>query len=290
MINGSKKAYVYIVVAVFLWSTVATAFKISLKYLTVIQFLLFSSLTSTAILFLISFKDLNRKIQKRDILHSALYGLLNPFAYYLILFEAYNLLPAQIAQPINYTWPIILTVFSVIFLGKKVSVKNYIGISISFVGATIISISGHMQFSNGVNVWGVMLAFLSAFVWAVFWIVNLNDPRKETVKLFFNFLFGTFYIFLLFFLTGSFTNIDARGIAPAIYTGMFEMGITYFLFLKALRLSNSPARISNFAYLSPFLSLFFINEVLKEKILVSTVIGLFMIVVGIMLGSLWEKQ
>ena len=35
-------------------------------------------------------------------------GLLNPVAYYLVLFKAYDLLPAQVAQPINYAWPIVL--------------------------------------------------------------------------------------------------------------------------------------------------------------------------------------
>ena len=42
-------------------------------------------------------------------------GLVNPFLYYLVLFKAYDLLPAQEAQAINYTWALMLAFLSVIF-------------------------------------------------------------------------------------------------------------------------------------------------------------------------------
>ena len=34
-------------------------------------------------------------------------GFLNPFLYYIILFKAYSLLPAQEALSLNYTWPLV---------------------------------------------------------------------------------------------------------------------------------------------------------------------------------------
>ncbi len=280
---NSKKAYFYILLAVFFWSTVATAFKVSLKYLTVVQFLFVSSLTSTIVLLVLSTG--NFSFDRKGIVRSALLGALNPFAYYFVLFGAYSLLPAQIAQPINYTWPVILTVFSVAFLKQKATLLNYAGILISFSGAALITFAGHSAFPKEVNLYGVLLAFLSAFVWAIFWTLNLKDERPESVKLFFDFLFGTIYISAVFLFTRSFTHINPKGILPAVYVGVFEMGITYLLFIKAIKISNSSAKISNFAYLSPFLSLIFISTVLREKILFSTIIGLFLIVSGIIIGN-----
>ncbi|NJK98814.1 MAG: EamA family transporter, partial [Bacteroidales bacterium] len=52
-------------------------------------------------------------------------GFLNPLLYYLVLFKAYSLLPAQIAQPLNYTWPLILVILSIIFLSKNIRSGNF---------------------------------------------------------------------------------------------------------------------------------------------------------------------
>ncbi|NWH06613.1 hypothetical protein [Desulfobacter latus] len=39
-----------------------------------------------------------------DWARGVLFGAINPFAYYLVLLQAYDLLPAQQAQPLNYSY------------------------------------------------------------------------------------------------------------------------------------------------------------------------------------------
>jgi len=56
------------------------------------------------------------------------------------------------------------------------------------------------------------------------------------------------------------------------------MGITFVLWLTALRLSTTTAQISILIYLSPAMSLVFIWLVLKESIHPTTIIGLALIV------------
>ncbi len=65
------------------------------------------------------------------------------------------------------------------------------------------------------------------------------------------------------------------------------MGITFLLWLKALKLSKTTANVANLAYLAPFFSLVVISLVVGEKILVSTVIGLIFIIGGIILQKLY---
>src|SRR3989344_8578145 len=107
-----SQAYIYAISAVLIWSTVASAFKISLRYLDALQLLLYSSLVSVVILFAIMLIQNKIKLlkmySKKDYLHSALLGFLNPFLYYIVLFKAYSLLPSQEAQPLNYAWAIML--------------------------------------------------------------------------------------------------------------------------------------------------------------------------------------
>jgi drug/metabolite transporter (DMT)-like permease len=66
-----------------------------------------------------------------------------------------------------------------------------------------------------------------------------------------------------------------------IYTGIFEMGLTFYLWLKALKLADSSDKISNLVFLAPFLSLLFISIFLRENIYLTTFFGLVLIIGGI---------
>jgi len=72
-----------------------------------------------------------------------------------------------------------------------------------------------------------------------------------------------------------------EGVYALVYVGLFETGITFFVWLKALHLTDRNDRISNLVFLSPFTALFFINLILGEKIFYTTYIGLVLIVLGI---------
>ncbi len=282
MIN---KSYLFAILSVFFWSTVATAFKISLRYLNYYQLLFISSLTAFIVQFFLLLFQRNFKLIKQSFLNSLLFGFLNPFLYYLILFKAYSLLPAQIAQPLNFTWPIVLTFFSIIFLKEKVKLLNFLALILSFFGVLIISSYGRFFDLKNVNLLGVILTLSSSFVWALYWILNLKDERKEEVKLFANFFFGVIFILIFLLSTNKFSFPKFNHLLGGIYVGIFEMGITFFFFLKALRLSENKAKINNLIYLTPFLSLIFINFVLKEKVYFTTIIGLFLIILGILLQT-----
>ncbi len=274
---------------VFLWSTVATAFKLTLRYTDFKNMLFYSSLTSFLILFLITISKNKKNFtikSKKEILNSLFLGFLNPYLYYLILFKSYSLLKAQIAQPLNYTWPIVLSIFSALILKSKIKKINILSLLISFSGVIIIMAEGNIFKIKIQEPLGAFLAISSSFIFALYWIFNLKDKREEAEKLTLNFFFGFIYILITQFFTGSLKIINFKGLLGSIYIGLFEMGITFLIWLKALRKSKNIALTSNIIYLSPFLSLFFINIILKEKILISTFIGLILIVSGIILNRL----
>ena len=125
--KDKSKSLMYTLLAVLFWSTVATAFKLTLQGMNSAQLLFYSSTTSLVVLFFFarinSPKMLTQIFSKHQLKKNILLGFINPFVYYLILFKAYSVLPAQEAQPINLTWPLIISIISVIFLKQKLSVK-----------------------------------------------------------------------------------------------------------------------------------------------------------------------
>ena len=126
-----------------------------------------------------------------------------------------------------------------------------------------------------------VLAIGSSLIWSVFFLLNTRDKKNETLKLNLSFFFSSFFILLFNVITGNLNLPQREGLLIGIYVGFFEMGFTFFFWMKALKLSESADKISNFVYLAPFVSLIFIHYFVGENIFSTTYIGLVLIVVGI---------
>lgn len=289
----NSKSIVYAAIAVLSWSTVATMFKVTLKYYTHFEMLLVASITALMIFALvITFQkkwEQLREIPPKQWGKFALVGLLNPTLYYLVLFKAYDLLPAQIAQPLNYSWPIILLVLLAIFMRQPIPKVKYIGMALSLGGVSLISLGSGGLNHQSLPIMGILLALLSAFLWASYWIINrMNNQVDSIIVLFAGFLFGSVYL-----LIGSLfveTNLNSQsGFLSAMYVGAFEMGIPFVFFALAIKKTTNSALINQMCYLSPFLSLFLIHLVLGETIYTTTYWGLFLIVFGIVFNEYLSK-
>lgn len=287
--HSERNSFSIAFIAILFWSTVATAFKLTLNYTDPFTLLAFSSLFSFIVLFLALIVKkqvlLLFKQSMKDWYFSIILGLLNPFLYYLILFNAYSILHAQEAMVLNYSWPLVISIFSAVFLKNKIKANGYIAIMISFLGIIIIATKGNllsMQFESPL---GIVLALSSAIVWASFWILNLIDKREPILKLSSGFLFGTVFSFIFLFIKSPDFHLNTYALLGTIYIGTFEMGLTFILWLTALSLTKKTEKVSQLVYISPFLSLIFISIILKETLLISSVIGLVFIISGIIIQN-----
>lgn len=276
----------YALLTIGCWATVASAFKLSLQYLEYMPLLFYSSLTSSLVLSLVLILEHKLSLlltySRRDYLRSAFLGFLNPYLYYMILFNAYLLLPAQEAQPINQLWAIVLSLLSVGLLKQQFQLSNFIALLISLGGVLVISTQGNLVGLNFTDPLGVMLALSTTVIWALFWIYNLTDDRDETAKLFLNFSFGSLYALLSQLLTSTIVPANLQGLIGAVYVGLFEMGFPFLFWLRALQYSSTTVQVSMLVHLVPFLSLLVIHFTIGEPILLSTLIGLLLIIAGIL--------
>ncbi len=287
MMNRQRQAYIYALLTVLFWSTVATAFKITLRHLSTLEMLLYSSFASILVLGMIlaaqgKFHQVMQS-SRRDLFHSSLLGFLNPFLYYLILFQAYDLLPAQEAQPLNYTWPLTLVIMAALIGRERIAIRRILAMLVSFLGILIISTHGDLLNFRVTNLSGALLAVGSSVIWAAYWLGNVRDRREEGVKLFLNFTFGFIYTLILALVTTGLRLPPWTGLVGAAYIGVFEMGVTFFVWMRALTLSETTAQVSHLIYLSPFVSLVFIHFVAGEAVRASSILGLALIVGGILL-------
>ena len=281
-------------VAVLSWSTVATAFKIALRHLTVFNMLLVATVTAMLIFAFVMTVERKwkylRSLPSKTLCGALALGLLNPVAYYLVLFHAYDMLPAQVAQPVNYAWPIVLLVLLAVFNHDRIPAKKYIGMAISVSGVVCISLGGG-GVEGPVSAGGILMALMSAVLWAAYWMFNnrIGSKVDTTVSLFLGFLAGSVALGLWGCLAGIHVDSTA-GLLSGIYIGCFEMGIPFLAFGMALRLTKNPALVNQMCYLSPFLSLFLISVVLRESIAPATYIGLVLIVSGLVYNQYFATK
>ena len=285
-----RKAYLLGLATVLLWSTVASAFKITLRHLHPPQVLLYSAVASTASLAIILGwrRELHTivALPRAEYIRSIGLGFLNPFLYYLVLFEAYDRLPAQEAQPLNYTWALTLALLSIPLLKQRIRLTDLGAGVICYSGVLVIATRGGaagLHFSDPV---GVALALGSTIIWALYWIYNTRDTVDAVLRLFLNFLFGLPFVLIACALTSGLAVDGVRGLLGAAYIGLFEMGITFCLWLTALRLAENTSRVGNLIFLSPFVSLVLIHFLVGEDILPSTMVGLLLIIAGLILQRL----
>ena len=293
-LKNQNKAYVFAGIAIFFWSTVASAFKLSLEHLEPIQLVFYSTLFSVCVLFVILIyqgkAQLIKRFSRADLLRCALLGLLNPCLYYIILFQGYDALPAQEAMVINFSWPVMMVILSIPILKQSIDIKSFLSIILCYIGVIVIATSGDFLSLSFNSSKGVFYMLFSTVIWSLFWLLNTKNKNDPLVSLFLIFLFSSPIIFLIMYFTDSFVVPSIEGLMGSIYIGFFEMGISIILWQSALKISTTVSRVASLVFITPFMSLVVLYLVLGEKILASTFFGLILICAGLILQKYFTNK
>jgi drug/metabolite transporter (DMT)-like permease len=280
---------------VLFWSTSASAFKVALRLIVPEHLLLFATALSTLLLFLILFIQGKTtqliRVPVKSVGKALVLGILNPFLYYLVLFKAYALLPGQIAMALNYGWPLVLTLLSVPLLRQSLTRNQLYALAVSFLGAVLIATQGQIIHIGDLSQLGIILAAVSTVLWAIFWLLNAQDGVDPAFKLFFSFCSGLTCILLYCsWFDGGIPWPPINAWFPLLYIALFEMSLTFILWLTALQNSSSTAKIGNLMYLTPFSSLLCLHLVVGEEIQLATCIGLVIIISSILYQAKSPKR
>ena len=273
--------------AVMLWSTVATAFTLSLKYLTPLQLVTVATVVSWCF-FAVRLSSTERRHALRAASPKAratglLVGWLNPGLYYLVLFAAYDRLPAQEAMAINYSWGMTLALLAAPLLRQRLSAGALLAACISYSGIVVIATRGSPLSLDFAQPLGVGLALLSTLLWSLYWVINTRLSLDPEVNLFLNFSGALPLLLALAWWSDTPFPTVWQGWAGGLYVGLFEMGLAFVLWMGAMKATTSTLRISSLIFLSPPLSLILIWMIAGEPVRAYTLIGLVLILFGLWL-------
>lgn len=283
----NRKAFLLAMCVVLMWSTVASAFKLTLALISPLQMLWLAVATGTVILGLAAWRQQKLLPAWQHLRKSPgfflLLAFLNPTAYYLILFAAYDILPAQQAQALNYTWAVMLSILAVPFLGQRFTRVNLFSVIIAYSGVLVIATRGELIALNFQQPLGVALGVGSSVFFSSYWLLNTKYPHDTVITLLLCFALSLPMLSGIMLWQDGFTAMPLAAIAGGIYIGAFEMSFAFLCWMTALRLASNTAQLSNLVYLAPPLSLILLAVIVGEEILYSTLIGFALIISGVLL-------
>jgi len=277
-------AWVYVIFTIFIWASLPVVSKLLLNGMSSFQILFWTMPIAAITLFLSSVFNGKWKVIKsyktKDYLTFLWLGFIGIFLVNGFLITAFMFAPAQEISIINYFWPIAVLLFAVIILKEKLTPKKIIGIVLAFIGVIIIASQGLKTFSLNL---GALLAFLNALLWGLFSVLfKKYNYEAFTSMALFNAVAFIFTIPIILF-TGL-TIPSFYEWMGLIWIGAVIWGLCYVFWLKALR-KIETAKLSTAIYLVPALSLVYIAIFLKEQILLSSIIGLMIVVLGIIIQN-----
>lgn len=278
-----KKAYIYSLISILMWSTLAVSAKLLLGSFTNFQMLCASSLIATIVLLIMNIVSGKIRVLKNyklmDWVKTILAGTPGIFLYHIFYYTGADILPASQAFIINYLWPVMSIVFACILLKEKMTLRKAVAVMVSFAGVSLVTGSGISEV-GGSFASGALFCILGAVSYGLFTVLNQMISYDKCISMMINFAVS-------FILTG-FVVVAKDGLfmpngmqfLGILWNGIITLAVPNTLWIIALE-KGDTAKISNLAYITPFVSLIWARLILKEELYPACIIGLVIIVLGI---------
>lgn len=288
-----KKEYIYAAISIFCWSTAATVSKLLLGSLDSMQILFVSSLVATVfLLFLNIAKGTLKKIRALsalDFLKLFVIGTLGIFLYHLFLYMGIDRMDASQAFIINYLWPIMSVIFACIILKEKMTARRAIAIVLSFLGVIIVTTGGNFSSLAIESISGSLLCVLAAVCFGLYTALNKRESFDQLLSMLVFYFFSTVAAFIYCVMTKASFAFSPAEIGGLLWIGIFTTAVPYVTWALALE-SGDTAKVSNLAYITPFLSLVWTTLILREDFKITSLIGLAVIISGVLLQLGGKKK
>ena len=288
-----KKNYIFAIITVFIWSTMAAVSKMLLLDIPNLETLCISSVFAVLFLLLMNLKNgtikVMRKYSLKDYSIMAGLGFVGLFLYSALYYYGLMQLSSQEACIVNYLWPIMLVIFSCIILKEKMTLMKGVAMIFSFMGIVILS-TGASGASNANAILGIISCIIAAACYGLFSVLNKKADYNQNIAM--------MVIWLVVVLCSGGLGIFVEEWVPITgvqWLGMIWLGVVidavaYLLWALALQGVENTAKIANLAYLTPFLSLVVSAVLLKEKIEMRAFLALAFIIGGILLQSVCDGR
>lgn len=280
--------HIYAIITIICWSLAYVLTRLALQYFSSysLSFLRYF-IASCALIILVVVAKI-KPPEKNDLMLFFFSGVVGFFLYIIFFNKGQETVTASTASVVIATVPVITSLLARFIYKEKLHTYQWIAIVIEFIGVvTLTLLNGVFSIASGL-IW----LFLAALLLSIY---NLLQ-RKLTIKYSalqtasYSIFFGTILLFI--FLPSSLREVAHAPRIQFVYLlilGIFSSAVAYISWSKALAQAKKTSQVSNYMFITPFLTsvLGFIlaNEV-PDK---ATIFGGMIILFGVFVFNFGEK-
>jgi len=288
MITSGNKyaASLYATMSITFWgvsfvSTKAVLDKLDPFTLLVIRF----GIGAVFLFFLLMILNEKLLINMTYIPHLIVLGILGVFIHQVIQASALLTIDASSAGWMISLSPIFTVILSMFFLHERMTLFKGVGMILALFGVFLVTTAGSEQTFEPVLNIGYLLMLLSTLNWAIYSVLlkKLSIPLSPLVITFYMSTIG-FILTFPFLIRNkgweSLSHLQTDEWAHLFFLGIFVSGVAYWYWAKALHVLEAT-QVSVFLYLEPLATLIAAVVLLHEKIILISVIGGIIIIIGV---------
>lgn len=288
----SSKGTIYALLAVAMFATLGTAFKVAVGYLDSYSVVVWMGVFATLTLLLYlgvtgQMHTVIGELRKRP-LFFPLAGMIGLGVQQMLCLRTYELIPANQAVILHYTYPLMMLVLARLLFREQSGWRAVVCVLLGFTGVCVLVVSGRTLGDVRLST-GVAVALGTAFSFALFCVLIKHARFPITAGMF---LFNLFGLVFLLCLLPWYPMRWAPGstiMALLAYLGVFPTALAFILWNRALRMIPT-GRSSNCALLVPIISLICIAIVLKERITTLQAMGMAIVMGSVFLNVRLAKR
>lgn len=278
------KHYLYAIGAILCWASLPAATGAGLKGLKTEELMFYSFVSAALYLYIqdvILTKSPKVFLPKPKVMLLGVWGI---FLYHYLYYLALNYAPLAEGAILATTWSFWIVFFSSILIFKRLKFSILFTATIGMFGAGMVIAAGNeLSFSSEYFV-GYLLALFCGLIWASF-SVALGYIKSAKEPMTFFTIVAAGLSMLLFLFTGPHPAPSSTALLSAIYLGCIPLGLSFFLWNRALSGGNMVI-IGFLSYLTPPLAVLIVSVVHKQAIPLQVILGMFVILAASVSGKI----
>ena len=270
------KYYLYAMGAILCWASLPAATGSGLNGLSTEE-LMFFSFTSAALFLYVQDVILTRSFSIFvPNFKAILLGVWGIFIYHYVYYMALSRAPLAEGAILATTWSFWIVVFSSIILFKKLKLSIMVTALVGMFGAGLVIASGKdLSFSSN-YMQGYALALACGLIWSSF-SVALGRVKIQGEPMTAFTVVAALLSALLYLSTMPHEIPSAKSLGAAIYLGCIPLGLSFFLWNRAVTKGNMVI-IGFLSYLTPPLSVLLVALIHGKSIPSQVIVGMAVII------------
>lgn len=288
MQSSKKKSFFFVLLCIICWAFIPVVSKFGQVNLDNYQFLFWSNLFSAITLLgcTIIFKRLKEffSYSLSQIIISLFLGFLGTCLYYLLLYFAYAYAKGLEVLTLQYTWPIFVTIFSILILKEKVAPKTLIATLVGFCGIVIIISKGNPQNINLGDIHLNLLVILAASIFGLFSVLSKKFNYEPITFTTYCYISGILFSFIALNIFSKFVLPSPHSLSLIAINGVLINGFSYIFWILALKYGEASF-VAPFVFLTPVIAAFLIVIFWGEPVLPIYFVGFVLVILGGLLSK-----